>query len=221
MNATHVLLLVGMVSVAGCAVRPPLAEVQNPVVEPDTFEDRHGAIYRAGQDLRLFEHYVARNVGDILTVRLAETTDAAKSASTTSKKSSKAELPGPSIAGRAVTVAGTKVLAGGIADETSFSGEGASKQSNRLFGDVTVTVVRRMPNGDLFVSGEKWIAINQGRESIAVSGIARAVDIEPDNSILSTRLGAARISYSGRGAIADSNTPGLFSRLFNVPWLPF
>ena len=200
-----------------------LTALPQPTVDPRMVPSspNHGAIYREGRDLRLFEHFVARNVGDILTVRLAETTDASKSARTTTKKSSKTDLPGPVIAGRPVTVGGTKILAGALADESAFAGEGASQQSNRLFGDVTVIVERRLPNGDLFVSGEKSIVINQGRESIRVSGIVRPVDIEPDNSVVSTRLGAANIAYSGRGALADSTAPGVFSRLFNAPWLPF
>jgi len=201
-----------------------LAALAEPTVESISVgaaSANHGAIYREGRDLRLFEHFVARNVGDILTVRLAETTDASKSASTTTKKSSKADLPGPVIAGRPVAIGGTKIFAGALADDSAFAGEGASKQSNRLFGDVTVIVERRLPNGDLYVRGDKSIVINQGRESIRVSGIVRPVDIEPDNSVVSTRLGAANIAYSGRGALADSNAPGLFSRLFNAPWLPF
>ena len=217
-------LLVGIV-LGGCSTSSPgVARRAQPVDDSlviPTAVSNHGAIYREGRDLRLFEHFVARNVGDILTVRLAETTDGSKSASTTTKKSSKADLPGPVIGGRPVTVGGTKILAGALADESAFAGEGASKQSNRLFGDVTVVVERRLPNGDLFVRGEKSIVINQGRESIRVSGIVRSVDIEPDNSVLSTRLGMANIAYSGRGALADSNAPGLFSRLFNAPWLPF
>jgi flagellar L-ring protein precursor FlgH len=54
-----------------------------------------------------------------------------------------------------------------------------------------------------------------------VSGIVRAVDIEPDNTVPSPRLADARITYSGRGALADANAPGLLARFFNSPWLPF
>ncbi|MEY3466457.1 MAG: hypothetical protein RL603_2057 [Pseudomonadota bacterium] len=211
-----------MIALSGCAARPLHSNDEPAALGTDVVATAsHGAIYRDGRDLRLFEHYVARGVGDVLTVRLAETTDASKSASTSTKKSAKADLPGPLIGGRPVTVGGTRILQGGLADESSFAGEGASRQSNRLYGDVTVTVERRLANGDLYVRGEKVIIINQGRESIRVSGVVRPVDIEPDNSVVSTKLGAARISYSGSGALADSNTPSLLSRLFGAPWLPF
>jgi flagellar L-ring protein precursor FlgH len=84
-----------------------------------------------------------------------------------------------------------------------------------------VTVVQRLDNGNLVVRGEKWITINQGREFVRVSGIIRPIDIDPDNSIPSSRVANARIAYSGKGAVADSAAPGLLARFFNSPWTPF
>jgi flagellar L-ring protein precursor FlgH len=120
-----------------------------------------------------------------------------------------------------VTVNGVEVLAAGVDNAASFDGSGSSRQSNSIFGDVTVTVAKRWPNGNLFVRGEKWITINQGREYVRVSGIVRAVDIEPDNTVPSTKIADARITVAGRGPIADANAPGLLSRFFNSRWLPF
>jgi flagellar L-ring protein precursor FlgH len=54
-----------------------------------------------------------------------------------------------------------------------------------------------------------------------VSGIVRAVDIEPDNTVPSTKIADARITVAGRGPLADANAPGILSRFFNSPWLPF
>jgi flagellar L-ring protein precursor FlgH len=180
----------------------------------------NGAIYQAGQDVRLFENSVARRLGDTLTIRLVETMNAAKSSSTETSKSTGVEFPGPTIAGRPVTANGVEILNNALESDKSFSGEGSSRQSNSLFGDITVTVAHRWPNGNLLVRGEKWITINQGREFVRVSGIVRSVDISPDNTVLSTQIANARISYAGRGAINDANSPGLLSRFFNLPWLP-
>jgi flagellar L-ring protein precursor FlgH len=181
----------------------------------------HGAIYQAGQDVRLFENTVARRIGDTLTIRLVESINASKSSSTTTNKNTSVELPGPTIAGRPVTINGVEVLSAGVDNSTSFDGAGSSRQSNSIFGDITVTVAKRWPNGNLFVRGEKWITINQGREYVRVSGIVRAVDIEPDNTVPSTKIADARITVAGRGPLADANAPGILSRFFNSPWLPF
>jgi flagellar L-ring protein precursor FlgH len=221
---TSALLCLSLALAAGCAHKPAEFEsTWEPALPPDPMVARagNGAIYQSGQDVRLFENTVARRVGDTLTIRLVENMDASKSSSTSTKKGTAVEMTGPTIAGRPVTVNGVEVLAGAVDNNSTFDGEGSSRQSNSIFGDITVTVAKRWPNGNLFVRGEKWITINQGREYVRVSGIVRAVDIEPDNSVPSTRIADARISYAGRGALADANRPGLLSRFFNSPWLPF
>lgn len=181
----------------------------------------NGAIYQAGYDVPLFENSTARRVGDILTVRLVERTNASKSSSTSTKKATDVTLPGPTIGGRPVTVGGTEILNGGMANDSSFDGEGSSSQSNRLNGDITVTVARRLPNGTLLVRGEKWITINQGREFVRVSGLVRQIDIEPDNTVPSSKVANASITYAGRGALADANAPSWLARFFMSPKLPF
>ena len=211
-------------SVAGCANTPPdYAAGWEASLPPDVPMSAagNGAIYQAGQDVRLFENTVARRIGDTLTIRLVESINASKSSSTTTSKSTAIELSGPTIAGRPVTANGVEVLSAGVDNAASFDGSGSSRQSNSIFGDITVTVAKRWPNGNLFVRGEKWITINQGREYVRVSGIVRAVDIEPDNTVPSTKIADARITVAGRGPIADANAPGLLSRFFNSRWLPF
>jgi hypothetical protein len=91
----------------------------------------------------------------------------------------------------------------------SFDGAGSSTQSNALTGEFTVTVAQRLSNGNLMVRGEKWLTINQGQELIRISGIVRAEDIEQDNSVDSTRVADARITYTGRGTLNSANTARL------------
>lgn len=181
----------------------------------------NGAIYQAGYDVPLFENSTARRVGDILTVRLVESTNASKSSSTSTKKATDVTLPGPTLGGRPVTVNGAEILKGGMANDSSFDGEGSSSQSNRLNGDITVTIARRLPNGTLLVRGEKWITINQGREFVRISGLVRQIDIEPDNTVPSSKVANASITYAGRGALADANAPSWLARFFMSPKLPF
>jgi len=180
----------------------------------------NGAIYQTGQDIRLFENSVARRVGDTLTIQLAETTNAQKSSSTATKKGSTVSVPAPTIAGRNIPFRASTWGDTSVTTDNNFAGEGSSAQSNSISGEITVTVAKRWPNGNLLVRGEKWITINQGREFVRLSGIVRAADINPDNTVLSTRVADARITYASRGALAEANAPGLLSRFFNLPWLP-
>ena len=84
-----------------------------------------------------------------------------------------------------------------------------------------MTVAERLPNGNLLVRGEKRITINQGQEFIRVQGIVRPVDIGPANTVPSTKIADATITYTGKGTLADSNRQGWLSRFFNSPWFPF
>ena len=180
-----------------------------------------GAIYSQGRDVPLFENTTAHRVGDTITIRLVESTAAEKSSSTSTSKSSSAEIAAPTVFGRGVTVNGTPILSGSLSGDTAFAGKGDSKQSNKLEGDITVMVHKRMPNGNLLVRGQKWITINTGKAFVKVEGIVRPIDVEPDNSIASTKIANAVISYGGRGTLADANKPGLLARFFNSPWMPF
>lgn len=215
-------LCVALAALGGCSTnRPPpddagLQWVRQPVPPPT-----NGAIYQAGRAVALFENPVARHVGDILTVVLDEQTAAQKSSTTTTSKSTSDELPGMTLLGKAVTLHGVPVLTNNIDDQTKFDGEGASKQSNSLQGYITVTVEKVLPNGNLYVRGAKWVGINQGQEYVRLSGVVRPIDVSPQNTIDSSKVADARISYGAKGALADANKQGWLSRFFNSPWTPF
>ena len=181
----------------------------------------NGAIYQSGHDVPLFENSVAHRVGDVLTITLDEKTDASKSAITTTKKSTKADMAAPTVLGGAVTSHGRNLLSNSLSDATAFDGEGNSKQSNQLTGDISVTVAKRLANGNLLVRGQKWITINQGREFVRIQGIVRPVDIGPDNTVSSSKVADATIAYGSKGALNDSNAKGWLARFFDSKWMPF
>ncbi|MGL6822929.1 flagellar basal body L-ring protein FlgH, partial [Xanthomonas hortorum pv. gardneri] len=93
--------------------------------------------------------------------------------------------------------------------------------SNRMQGSVTVTVMQRLPNGNLVIQGQKNLRLTQGDELVQVQGIVRAADISPDNTVPSSKVADARIAYGGRGAIAQSNAMGWLSRFFNSRLSPY
>ena len=193
-----------------------LGWTQEPVPPPS-----NGAIYQVGRDVALFENPIAHHVGDIVTIILNEATNAQKSAVTTTQKSTTDTLPGISLLGAPVTLHGASVLSANVNDANKFDGEGNSTQSNSLTGYITATVTKVLPNGNLYLKGEKKLWLNQGQESVLVSGVIRPIDLAPDNSIPSYKVASARISYGGKGAISDANAPGWLSRFFNSPWTPF
>ena len=195
------------------APTPPMAQQVAPV-------QADGSIYQQAQSMELFSDPRAHRVGDILTVALVESTQASKKATTSTSKTDKANLASPTVLGHSLSIGG-KVADIGLSGERSFDGSGSSSQSNQLTGQITVTVAERLTNGNLMVRGEKWLTINQGQELVRISGIVRPQDIGQDNVVPSTRVADARISYTGRGTLADANTRGWLSRFFNSKWMPF
>jgi flagellar L-ring protein FlgH len=186
-----------------------------------------GAIFQAGQEISLFQDAKARRVGDIITVVLVEQTTASKKADTSTSKKQDTQLDNPTILGAPLSFnmpgPSNRVLNLGttLSGSRSFAGAGDSSQSNNLQGDVTVTVAEVLSNGNLLVRGEKRLTINQGDEYIRLSGIVRPSDIGPDNTVLSTSVADAKISYTGKGTLDDSNDSGWLASLFNSKWWPF
>lgn len=213
-------LLLGGCAVAG-DVRPypPLAPVV-PVV-PAPAAPAPGAIYAGGPGLSLYGDRIARDVGDLLTITLVESTTAQTSATTQVSKSGEVNAGVLSLFGGPVTWKGRQVLSGSASAERDFDGQGKSQQSNRLQGSITVTVIQRLPNGNLVVQGQKNLRLNQGDELVQVQGIVRPADISRDNTVPSSKVADARIVYGGRGALAQSNAMGWLARFFNSGLMPY
>jgi flagellar L-ring protein precursor FlgH len=202
---------------SGCAAMQPrdrqsYAPTRPPEIAPKVVNN--GAIYQADTARPLFEDNKARHVGDLLTIVLVESTNASKKASTTTKKSTSLDTGTPTILGGGVTLHGKNLLNNSISSGSDFSGSGDSSQSNSLTGTVSVTVARVLPNGNLVVRGQKNVTINQGQEYLQISGIVRPEDISSDNQVASNLVADARITYAGRGAVADSNAMGWLARFF-------
>lgn len=198
---------------AGAANAKPKGWAETPL-PPLTIEQppTSGAIYRAGSYAALAEDSRARRVGDLLTVVLAERTQASKSASADTSRDSSTGLTLPSAPPFSYVPNG--LTSGGATQ--SFKGQGSAAQANRLDGEITVTVVQQLQGGILMVRGRKLIGLNRGEEFIELTGLVRAEDIGPDNRIASTRLADARIAYRGTGEIAAQSRQGWLARLFGA-----
>lgn len=174
-----------------------------------------GGLYNAGYNWSLMQDRRAYRVGDILTIKLDESTQASKQARTNFGKKNDVSLGVPEAFGHSVDK-----LSASIDGSRNFNGNATTQQQNSLRGAITVAVYKVLPNGVLAIRGEKWLTLNQGDEYMRVTGLVRADDIERDNSVSSQRIANARISYAGRGALSDANSAGWLTRFFNHPLFP-
>jgi flagellar L-ring protein FlgH len=217
-------LCAALAALGGCGLLPHKPRKPDPVVPrvlPPPVPRTEGAIFQSGQQMELFADLKAHRVGDILTIRLTETTSASKSAVTKTSKTTSVNNTGPTLFGKTYTTNGTPIGTVALAGADAFDGEGQSTQGNSLAGSLTVTVMEVQQNGNLVVQGDKTLKLNQGDEFVHVSGTVRLADISTDNSITSDRVADAHISYSGKGVIDSANRMGWLARFFNSAFSPY
>ena len=227
----HVSIFVIVTALVGCAGHPTLehpryAPTIVPAIVSESPANRGSSLYSTATEVMLFEDVKASRVGDIVSVLLAERTNASKSNDASVTKSNEATIGNPLLGGEQRDKLGSFRgwdfnLGFGLESDQAFSGAGASNQSNQLTGTIAVTVVEELPRGNLIIQGEKWISLNQGSEYIRIRGIVRKSDISSANTILSTQIADARIGYGGTGAPADASNMGWLSRFFNSALQPY
>lgn len=190
---------------------------------PETEEDAiipTGSLFKENYVNNIYSDSKAHRIGDIISVILSESTQAKKNAKTELKKENNAVLdPVIGLGGAPVTIGG-KSLQFGVNQNSEFKGDSKADQGNSLSGDISVHVLRVLPNGNLMIRGEKWITLNNGDEYIRLTGVIRAKDINSNNTILSTKIANARIQYAGTGSFADTNEQGWLTKFFNSSWWP-
>jgi flagellar L-ring protein precursor FlgH len=210
---------------AGCSLVPSTKEHKSEPATtralPPPVPRTDGAIYQTGQEMELFSDLKARRVGDVLTIVLNEATAASKNAATTTSKTSAVTDTGPLIFGHSVTIHGVPILDTTLSGSHTFDGEGTASQGNSFVGSLTVTVTQVQSNGNLVVVGDKTLKLNQGDEFIHISGVVRPADVATNNTVTSDKIAEARISYSGKGVIANANRMGWLTRFFNSVLSPF
>lgn len=201
-----------------------------PVVAPSPIKPQleEGSLYHANYSLSLFGNTNNHRVGDIITIILDERTVSSKSSAVAvDKESDMSLLEGGvgTILGKDLTkkipLLGEVTLPSVTDQQRAFAGDASADQSNRLQGNISVTITDVMPNGNLAIRGEKWLTLNRGDEYIRISGMLRPQDVTLNNTVSSTKLANARITYSGTGELADSQKMGWMNRFFNSPYWPF
>ena len=176
-----------------------------------------GAIYQPATYQPLFEDHHARNIGDILTININEKINASKTASSTANRTGAMDFVVPD-----ANIAGHGIKGGSLSanSKNDFEGKGDSEANNVFTGTITVTVIDVYPNGNLLVSGEKQIGINQGSEFVRLSGVVDPRFILSGNVVASTQVADARLEYRGAGYINEAQTLGWLSRAF-MSVMPF
>ena len=222
------------------AARLEVAPLKSPLTADTLNEARadesrrcEGAIWSDQSSMAaLFTDPKARQVGDIITIKIVESAKASNQASTDTGRDAHLLASIDSLLGleqRYTDPSHPKYnpypkwnpfgkVEGSFSN--SFEGKGTTTRSGDLSAYMTARVTEVLPNGNMFIKGTRELVVNDERQTISLSGLVRARDISPDNVILSTYVSDAHISYSGKGIVDDTQRPGWLVRLVTWIW-PF
>jgi flagellar L-ring protein FlgH len=171
-------------------------------------QERGADLYSSATYDALAADHRALRVGDNLTVIVTEIASATADARTS--------------IGKSASLSGSLDLhghpnQGTLTANNTFDGSGTTERTDKLLARLTVAVIGVEPDGSLRIKGQQEIAINGERQKLLLEGRVRPQDIGQDNTVLSSRLSDARISYTGRGVLNEAQRPGLITRLLS--WL--
>ncbi len=202
----------------GCAVTPDTITHQKPGMHldyPQPTTVSNGAIYQQNAFRPIFEDHKARLVGDNLTIVITESNRATKAGNDTGERSNYASYSAPTFFDKDF-----KRLAASAEGSREYD-EATAKSANNIFnGTIAVTVIDVAPNGNLIVSGEKQIAMDNGSEFIRFSGVVDPKDVTVGNQVLSTKVADARIEYRTNTRLDAAEVVSKISRFF-LSVLPF
>ena len=160
----------------------------------------------------LFSVNKSFRVGDIITIIVIETTSAVQKAGTDTNVSDNLSTT----LDHTITRLGiqpsnyVKATAG-----NTYRGLGSTTRTSNVTAKIAAVVVKVMPNGNLMISGEHRVEVNDEIQTLRISGMVRPKDVSLQNTVYSYQVAGADVSVKGKGVVGEADSPGAFTRFFN------
>lgn len=191
--------------------------VPTTVVIPEVAQPAPGSLWQPGSK-QFFKDSRAHKVGDIVTVVVSESSEAASEATTEVDRShdtnadiaNLGNLEGALEARHLINPAGAATLASNLINTDSartFAGEGKTDRKDNLTASIAAVVTQILPNGYMIIQGKREVMVNYEMQELQIRGIIRPEDISSGNTIASSKIAEARIFYAGKGLVDESQTP--------------
>ena len=165
----------------------------------------------------------ANQVGDIITVTLAETVTAVNNANGTMNKNQNftfdlpAALFGPSsLLAKLFFISGIKEEnLSTVNSQENMTSTVTTGSNFTLNGTISVTVTKVYPNGNLEVRGSRKIGYKSGTEYVRLAGVIRPEDISSANTVSSLKVADAEIEVTGTGDASNVARKGWLASFFS------
>ncbi len=210
---------IGLNGFTGCTnlLNPPQVETEtHMLLEPprtslgSLWDEDNGRAY-------MFEDRRAGRVGDIVVVQIVEQHRGSKKANTKQDRdaSYSASMSGGLFGLNQILDTLAEVFDAEASTENDFEGEGSTSREDTLTGTIAAKVVEVFPNGDLRIEGKREVTVNSEKQTMTIKGIVRRIDLDTANTVLSTQVANAEISYTGLGVVDEVQRPGWLMRVWN------
>jgi flagellar L-ring protein precursor FlgH len=220
-----ILILIALI-MAGCAHEPQQSKfpaMQQQLEKPQS-SYAGGSLWQ-GSSSGLAEDFRARSKGDVVTVVITEQASASKQATTDTVRTTALSAGIPNLMGLETSMTGIKNwmdLSNLLNANTSskYDGSGSTTRTENLSATITARVIDVLTNGNLLIEGRRNIMVNHEDQIIILEGTVRPQDISTDNTVNSSQIADARITYSGKGIVSDRQSPGWLMNIIDKVW-PF
>ena len=167
------------------------------------------SLWRDSGSWSLYSDRKAREVGDILTIVINESSSQTASKQRNNSKNGNVSLN-----------SGTGIFhflaAATASGSDSFTASGNATDTNSFTGNVTVTVVEILPNGNMVVEGTQSIWQQRDEHKITIRGVVRRDDVTNNNTVSSNRVADAMIKFDGKGPLNAKQRQGILTQIFNI-----
>jgi flagellar L-ring protein FlgH len=189
--------------------------------EPPAVAVAPGSLYTpTGRFGELVRDLRASQLGDIVTIVVADRASALSRGSTRMSRKSEARASVTALGGPTRAAGPLSALAG-MGGDQKVDGQGETSRESDLRTSLAARVVHVLPNGNLVVEGAKDILVNSEKQRVVVRGIIRWNDLNSLNRIASDRISDLEIRIDGKGVVGDGvRRPGFLYRLL-LGLLPF
>ncbi len=182
---------------------------------------------RRNNEAGMFADRISTRVGDILLIKVDESTVVNRSTSKTTSSSTTIShdidsylFPASSAAnptqGSNFGTHNRSLPSINISPNDSFSGEGSYSDSNVLEAMVAVLIVDVLPNGNLVIEGARKVEVSGESQYLVMRGIVRRDDVKADNSVMSYQVVNANVEMLGSGDLVTAQRKNWINQLLDA-----
>ncbi len=177
-----------------------------------------GSLWPSGAERGMLADRRASQVGDILTVVVAESANASSAQTKSANRDSSLEdAIGQFIYSAAVSGRFThkgELPSSSASGKSSYSGGGQVNNSQSLSARAAVLVTDVLPNGNLVIEGARMVTFSGETQYVVLRGLVRRADVSAANTVLSTNVADARVEFLSEGTLTDAQKRGWLSKIY-------